>query len=432
MKHIILMLFYFISLYVISHEDEAILEEKLSQLQGVTYTKISTGDSSQLKYYLKIRQPIDHLHPEHGSFIQYAILLHKSLKAPTVMNTEGYFLYTSYNEVENIFGANNLSIEHRYFGRSLPDSVDWSQATYENVAADLHHIRRLFDDIYTNKWISTGISRGGQTAIIYKYFYPDDVDLVIPYVAPITLSPDDPRTHHFLDTIGSTDCRQKIKDIQVYLLKNEKKIIASLKNGIIENNYTFNYLGGVARAYEIGVLELPFAFWQAGVFDCDDLLKIKKRADYAQFFTNVTGFDFLHDNSIEELATHYYMASAYSGYYGYDVTPFKDYLKHVTENTSASFYPKDAGTIVFKGELIHKINDWAQHEANNILYIYGGQDTWTSCKVTPDTILNSTVFILPNANHYSARIKNMEENMKLDFSRKVDSMIGLNVDFSDL
>jgi len=105
-----------------------------------------------------------------------------------VMITGGYSANRNYlSEPASILGCNQIIVEHRYFGESLPDSLDWSQLTTANAAADHHHIYQLFSQYYQEKWMSSGISKGGQTSIFYKYYYPDDMAVTMPYVAPLNL-----------------------------------------------------------------------------------------------------------------------------------------------------------------------------------------------------------------------------------------------------
>lgn len=97
------------------------------------------------------------------------------------------------------------------------------------AAADLHAVNQVIQTNLQGKWFSTGISKGGQTTIYYKYFYPGDVDVAIPYVAPIDNSQEDTRIYTFLDTIGTPECRQKIFNFQKFLLMNEEKAVEKLK-----------------------------------------------------------------------------------------------------------------------------------------------------------------------------------------------------------
>ena len=77
---------------------------------------------------------------------------------------------------------------------------------------------QLFEIIYRGKWVSTGISKGGATTIYYRYFYPDDVDVSVPYVAPVNRELEDQRLYSFLETIGSDECREKIRSFQIRVL----------------------------------------------------------------------------------------------------------------------------------------------------------------------------------------------------------------------
>ncbi len=63
-------------------------------------------------------------------------------------------------------------VEHRYFGESRPDSLYWNLLTVEQAAKDHHKIIETMKMIYDKQWITTGISKGGQTTYIYKYYFP--------------------------------------------------------------------------------------------------------------------------------------------------------------------------------------------------------------------------------------------------------------------
>ena len=79
-----------------------------------------------------------------------------------------------------------------------------------NAAADHHRIVEVLKLIYPGKWIGTGISKGGQTAMFHRYFYPEDVDISVPYVAPLNFSTEDQRFIHFLTLWVREDCRARI------------------------------------------------------------------------------------------------------------------------------------------------------------------------------------------------------------------------------
>ncbi len=89
--------------------------------------------------------------------------------------------------------ANFVSVEHRFFGPSTPQEKDWDFLTIQQAAGDYHHVRTLLGAIYKDQWISTGISKGGETATYYRFFYPDDVVVTVPYVAPFPIGLKDQR-----------------------------------------------------------------------------------------------------------------------------------------------------------------------------------------------------------------------------------------------
>ncbi|MFX8766579.1 hypothetical protein ABTM49_20540, partial [Acinetobacter baumannii] len=67
----------------------------------------------------------------------------------------------------------------------MPNPVDWKQLTIKNAADDLHAIVSSLKRLYKGKWVATGASKGGQTSLFYKCYYPTDVDATVAYVAPI-------------------------------------------------------------------------------------------------------------------------------------------------------------------------------------------------------------------------------------------------------
>jgi PS-10 peptidase S37 len=395
------------------------LERWLSTVKDLSYKKVSKPTEKNQSYLIKIKQPLDHKDTSKGHFYQSVVLTHHGFNQPTVMETQGYQLYLGKNELENLLNANHINIEHRFFGNSKPDTLLWSYLNLEQATEDLHHINQLFKQVYKNKWFSTGISKGGQTTIHYKYFYPNDVDVAIPYVAPFTEGLEDKRIYQFLDTIGSEDCRNKIKSFQTYLLKNETAALEKLKWYSKGAGYTFNYLNqSLAKAYEMAVLEYSFSFWQWGN-DCNTI-PVNVNLDSAlNHLLIISSIDFFNDKSMQEYGPHYYQAATEMGYYGYNIEPFKSDIQQFKSNPLASFAPKEAGIINFNGDLHKKVNQWLNEKGNDIIYIYGGIDTWSANRVIPSSKVNSKSFLIPGKSHGNARIMNMPLEMKNEVSNLI-------------
>ena len=130
------------------------LEAALFDLPDVIFTKIDTPDGYEAAYELKIKQALDHNDPSKGFFYQRAYLSHRGFDKPTVLCTEGYGRPKNrVYELTNLLEGNQIDIEHRYFGESMPDDAeDFTYLNLEQVTADLHHINELFHQIYTGKW----------------------------------------------------------------------------------------------------------------------------------------------------------------------------------------------------------------------------------------------------------------------------------------
>ena len=429
----VLLLAVFLAFNVIAQSDETALEQALYNLPDVTFKKISDPGDPYLKYALKIRQPLDHHDHASKFYYQQVILTHRGFDKPTVMNINGYEIYKAKNEIVEMLHANELNIEYRYFGESVPETLQWKYLNYDQVSNDLHRINQMFKTFYTRKWISTGISRGGQTTIIYRYFYPQDVDMAIPYVAPMNKSLEDKRIYAFLDTMGSPECRQRIYDFQVNLLKNEPEILEKLKWYAKGKNNQFNYLGSLGKAFEYAVLEYPFSFWQVGYTPCDKIPEDKPEDVMLEHLLEIVDLDFFSDKTMTGFAVHYYQNMTEGGYYGYNAVPFKKYLHYIKEpEPSATFPPKSESYKPFDSSLMDKIFAWLDKEGNNFIYVYGGRDTWSACRVSVSINVNSRLFMVPGANHYEARVINMTAAMQKEFAGVMNNMLGAEADLSVL
>ena len=424
MKSFLLFIFSLFILNSFAQPDKQQLERELFNLPNVSFSNATKPGDAFLTYDLFVKQPIDHQHPEKGYFNQWVQLKHRGFNNPTVMETHGYGMGRGQNEVELILNANNIGVEYRYFGKSIPDSIQWEYLTIEQAVADLHAVNQLFKQLYKGKWFSTGISKGGQTTLYYKYFYPEDIDVAIPYVAPIDNELEDKRIYTFLDTIGTPECRQKIHNFQEFLLKNEDKALEKLSWYAKGARLKFNYTGNIGKSFELAVLEYSFSFWQWGR-SCDSIPTNKKLDDYINELIKTSDISFFSDRDIAQFASHYYQATQ-TGYYGYNIEPFRKYIKHFTTNPSAIFPPKAAKANAFSPELYTNFKKWLDEKGNNILYIYGGIDTWSAPRVLVTDRVNSRSFLIPGAHHGTARIKTMPEEMKKEFVGKIKEWSGLN------
>ncbi len=121
---------------------------QLKHLPGVTYLGANPNAPAGYRLFqLEITQPVDHNDPNGPTFEQQLELYHRDVAAPTVMYLSGYFNYTSLDpaftylsDPTRIIGGNQLSVEHRFFGKSVPSPANWSLLTVQQEAADEHHV----------------------------------------------------------------------------------------------------------------------------------------------------------------------------------------------------------------------------------------------------------------------------------------------------
>ncbi len=405
------------------------LEQKLFDLPDVSFKKIDTPEGFEAAYELKIRQPIDHSNPSKGHFHQRVFLSHRGYDAPTALITNGYGRPTNrITEVAQLCAANQLQIEHRYFLESIPDSLDYDYLNFEQVTADLHKINQLFRQIYKGKWIASGISKGGTTTIFYRYFYPDDVDVSIPYVAPVNHSEEDPRIYDFFDKVGTAQCRADIKAYQIKMLEEAELMKSYLKWYAKGQGLEFNYLN-LDQAYEYAVLEYPFSFWQWG-HDCSKIPQANAPNDtLIQHFVDIIGLEFYADKSMESYASHYFQSAEEMGYYGFEIDDFKGLIKHLdtSDNPSAIFTP-DNMDVTFDGALTNKVYEWTQTTTLPFVYINGMNDTWSATSVPENKKSGSLWFNMEGKHHGNARIKNLSKVEKQVLTRKLEQWLDTDIE----
>lgn len=405
------------------------IEQKLYELPDVIFEKIESTSDFGPKYKLQIKQPLDHWDSSKGYFYQKVYLVHNDFNKPVVMNTAGYDISRNYiYELTKLLDANQVNVEHRFFGESIPDSIDYNYLNLKQITADLHHINQLFKRLYAGKWVSMGISKGGVTSIFYKYFYPNDVDVSVPYVAPINQEFEDRRIYKFLDTIGNEECRKKLYDTQVKLFEERDEILPLIRFYSIGADFEYTY-HTLDQAYELAILEYPFLFWQGGK-DCGEIpqgdVSIE---DFTEYFLSMDPIELFSDGSIERLAPHYYQSAEEMGYYGYRLDDYLKYIKALPKekNPHAAFTPNKM-KVEFDDSLLKEILNWTKKEGDNIIYIYGANDTWSACAVRPSKKVNSKWYFLEGKHHYNARIRNMRDVEKEDFRKTLEEWLDMEID----
>jgi len=400
-----ILLFYSFPLFTQSE-----LKTTLESLSGIISVEKIQPDSEYVEAFkIFIEQPVDHKNPDGEKFKQKFYLSHIDESLPIVIELDGYNIdFNRSNELASILKCNIIVVEHRYFGESVPDSLNWEYLTIEQAANDHHRIIETMKNIYNGKWITTGISKGGQTTYIHKYFFPDDADASVCYVAPLNLAAEDPRIYHFLDNVGTKECRIKMIQFQREVLKRADELLPMFLEDTEESGYTYS-IGNYRFIFEYVVLEYGFAFWQWQYTTCEQIPDTTaSNEDLLEHLKKGSAFEYFSDQENKNNLPFVYQAYSEMGYYGYDISDFKDLLIEVKEPTSKIFLPKDLNP-EFDCCTMQKINTWIQKYGNNMIFIYGEVDAWsaTAFELTGET--NSIKMVKEDGNHRT-RIRSFDDS----------------------
>ena len=388
------------------------LIDKLGILTEVSKVKELQSTDGLEKLVFFVNQQLDWDDASEGTFGQRVIIKHRGFDRPTVMVTEGYGAAYAMNpnyqeELSTLLEANLVFVEHRYFLESTPQPCDWSHLTVKNSAGDYLHIRNLLREVYPGKWFTTGISKGGQTTMFYRSFYPNDVDGFVSYVAPLNKSLEDGRHEPFINQAGTPEERERIQAFQLEALKRRTTVEPMFADYCARKGYTFRV--PISEIYDLAVLEYSFAFWQWGddvelipALTASDSTYYKHLIDKCEpsYFSQQTPYTSFNVQAMREL-----------GYYGYETEPFEEYLSvPYTEGYMRRVMIPDAlSYIEFDANLYEQVNRFLNESDIPMMFIYGEYDPWTATGVTwLKGKKRMHVFVEPRGSH-KARIGTMPE-----------------------
>lgn len=385
--------------------------ERLRAIPGLTVRENPNGTTVPAGYrffIMEYDQPADHSRPECQRFQQRLTLLHMSDTAPMVLYTGGYYVSTgtARRELTVMLGANQLSVEHRFFLPSRPEPADWSQLTLRQSADDFHRIVQAFKPLYGGRWISTGASKGGETVVFFRRFYPGDVDATVAYVAPLAQR-DDARFPAFQDAVGGdaqAACRERIHTFQRTVLERREEMLGLLRTYAQDKGLTYTQLG-FEKALEHAVIETYFAFWQyraparCDVFPGSEATS----AELLAVMDGQVGLGTFADNGSSGLgyyAPYYYQAAVELGW----PRPYEAFLGsliHFPDTNIAPVYSPPGLPLVFRDQAMQDIQDWVSTQGERLMFIYGELDPWSAASYSLGSARDSYLYEVPGGNHGS-------------------------------
>lgn len=455
---------------------EKTLEEQLKELDGVvsvTPVKVSeenvAADRFQGRYLVEFEQPIDWEDPSQGTFNQRVFVGFSETADVTCYYCGGYcmndVLLPTYFETADAqedfisrYDANYVELEYRFFAESTPEGLSldndqyWKYMTSENASKDFHHVITELGKVLNGSTIFYGASKGGYTTENMAYYFPDDIDAYVSYVAPLCDGTNDTRLYDALYTsIGDADPRygtetaahnrDVVKSIQCYLLKDEvRTVLQPLLIPSMESlNLHISSLVTEDEAYEVAVVEFGGQIWQYQQdFDTFEKILDMPEGTQEEFQAKVMALAtvFINQNTLMGISCD----SAFEPYY------IQGYLEMGALQINLS-YLRDAGAkITTQSEnevdllkrlwcplaVIAKLkyNDAHRNELikfmdtteKDIIKIVGLSDIWYAAKA-PDTD-NEHVHYFEVPGSHMANISSMDDTNKEACYAVLDSLLG--------
>ncbi|MBJ6765810.1 hypothetical protein JGU66_34075 [Myxococcaceae bacterium JPH2] len=405
-------------------------EDILTRLQSIPGLTVVTEAPSPIQgtrfFRLTFEQPADHHRPNGEHFQLRATLLHRSTTAPVVVYSGGYSLSSRPSQYEPtaLLGANQLSLEHRFFGPSRPASNDWKLLDIWQAASDYHCIIQAFKPVYSGHWLTTGGSKGGMAAVYHRYYYPNDVDATVAYVAPNTHGLDDGRFVHFLERVGDETCREKLRVFQRDALSRRSELLPFMA----DTGDTYGVLG-VERSLEFGIVEMPFYFWQYGTPSlCDAIPAPGATATQVfAFLDYITGMASTYgDSSLDYFAAYYYQSATELGWNRYPTRHLHGLLQYPREDVPSEYlaFPLEKR---FDHALMLRVEHWVRREGTRMMFLYGDRDPWSAGPFDVRACNDSLRFTVPNANHLTAQIVRLPEAERTLAMTRLASWMGVTL-----
>lgn len=443
----------------------------LKNAEGIkSVEEIKQDPSNQImyarKYLLTFEQPLDYKNPSAGTFPQRVVLGLKDDAMVNVLETQGYclqdkqglpFTKNAPSDADTCLGANDINIEHRFFGDSRPADMTntetkyWEYHTAENAANDYHRIYTTLAPLLGEKWVASGVSRGGEMTNVYGYFFPDDMDVYMPYVAPCMTGLQVKQFYENVyttigdDRFGKEEAKKRrdlLMSFQVELMKNKADILPYYEKYIANKGLTYQPQVKTDVLFDISVLEFAAQIWQYDKWELlnqaggiENVMAMpettadeKANKLIAELTLLITGQG-PEDWSVNGVAWPYYVNAATTyGQYHYSFSYLREAMEKAGVANTLSVTPEmedgllqslvfnDAQRTAFTYDdtFVKALVNSVKTTTAKHLMIYGLSDPWYAVRI-PDATDNPNVKIFVNPNQpHSAGIANMPEDMQAD------------------
>ncbi len=373
--------------------------EKLKSIPEITVEEITPQNGFTRQFEVYLTQPLDHNNPSGTTFQQRIFISHVNESSPVVFMPSGYSSSpVKVAEISGVLQANQIYAAHRFMTGARPSVLDWQHLNIKQASADFHNVVEKLKTVYTGSWISYGVSKNGQAALYHMRFYPDDVAGTVAVSASLSLGTEDQRYQTFLENIGSSSDREKIRSFQRRALSQRNGIIPLIDNYISVSEFHFTRMTS-AEILEFEVLEFPFSFWQTTDGNCSNIPDTTATASELYNYLRTYGyFDFYSDELLDYYEPVYYQAYTELGWYRLIDDYVQDLLVAVPDPSYRLMAPQNV-PLNFNPQVMPDVINWLQNYGNNIIYIYGSNDPWSAGAIESTGLTNALKIVKAGANH---------------------------------
>ncbi len=379
--------------------DEAALATSLAAVPGVSNVESKPCRGSARCFGFDFQQPVQH-DAVSPTFLQHINLTHRGCDQPVVVADWGYDSFGFYeSEVSSDYGANSMSVEHRFQGTSVPAPAqwDWTALTIRNAAQDLHAVISTFRRFYRQHWVSTGASKGGVTALYHRYFFPTDVNGTVAYVAPASRARSDEGYQAYMKRVLPADCAQRMRDFQAATLTARRDMLLRV----------------LGPGFSVGDLENEMVYWDWSFWQYNGIAgcaAIPTAASSDQEFADYALADLLapppatlapqmpDPRSYGALSYEWLTEQGFASQVNDTVTPL---LSGPTPSLESYFvaYFGDVALPAYNGTLTAYVRNYALINADHLVLVYGQNDPWSGGAFDEPQAPASGRFFVANGNH---------------------------------
>lgn len=377
-------------------------------------------------YKLAFRQPLDHANPDQ-TFEQLVVIKFCGFDRPTILVTLGYYWRdwkgNSGEALTSNLDANVVMVEHRNYGKSKADDPQWAYQTSWQASTDLHAVYSALKPVLRGKWMSTGVSKDGETSVDYCYYYPKDMDLCTAFCSPFLTSLYDLRCgKYMLEQSGTEEERQTMKaGIRRYLKDGEQGLYKIFCDSVTKRQQPVpsfsEYVYNVFEAYFSA-----FSYYRGENRD-----KMMPHANDAVDVLFKKWYDLLESNRDPTLYTYIVDCYKEQGFYVNDYEQFGDLLDGTSfDKTKVNLdYLEEKDRWIEStydnSQRLRLLNEFLPQTTTPTLLVYSKDDPWTGARPEHINPVTTKMIINPNGIHLDNL--NTVENYTLELAQEIMSYI---------